>query len=157
MPVSLRLTTRDVVVLQALSLKVRLFGLRQIADAIWSGHVANARRRMRRLVTAGLVRREVAPAQPLPDLTGPVFEWRPGDGDPNAGRISFRLKGRWKYQALRPTVVYLPTEATIEHFGGRPHHNEISTQVTHDLGVSAVWLWFTFTLRNLPVPGGARI
>ena len=142
MPASLRLTERDVVVLQALSLKVRLFGLRQIADAIWFGHVANARRRMRRLVTAGLVYRQITPAQPLPELTGPVFEWQPGDREPNAGQISFRLKNRWKYQALRQTVVYLATENTVEHFGGRPHHHQISTQVTHDLGVAAVWLWF---------------
>lgn len=137
---SWKLTERDVVVLQALSLKVRLFSLRQIADVFWCWHVANARRRLRRLIAAGLVRRDVAPAQPLPEMTGPVFAWQPGDGPPNAEQISFRLKTRWKYRALRPTVVYLPTESTVEHFGGRPHHHQISTQVTHDLGVAAIWL-----------------
>jgi hypothetical protein len=37
----------------------------------------------------------------------------------------------------------------VEHFGGRRHHHEISAQVTHDLGVAAVWLWFQVNAPTL--------
>jgi len=139
---TLSLTSRDLTILEALSLRVRLVGLRQLADALWFGHIANTRRRLRRLVAAGLIRRDAAPARPLPEIVAPVCTWQPGTPEPDAGQVSFCLRSRWAYTALRPTVVYLPTEKTMEHFGGRLHHRQISTQVTHDLGVAAIWLWF---------------
>lgn len=146
---SLSLTQRDLVVLESLSLRIRLIGLRQIADALWFGHVANARRRLRQLVAVGLIRREVVPAIPLPELTGPVCTWQPGSPQPDSGQVSFCLRSRWRQRAMRPTVVYLPTGPTVEHFGGRLHHRQISTQVTHDLGVSGVWLWFRVNAPDL--------
>ncbi len=138
----LHLTTRDRLVLEALSLRVRLIGLRQLADALWFGQIANARRRMKRLTVAELVRRETALARPLPDMHAPVCQWQPGQAEPDAGEVSHRLQTRWRYSALRTTVVYLPTEFTVSYFGGRQRHGPLTTQVTHDLGVTAIWLWF---------------
>lgn len=134
-------TDRDVIVLRALSLQVRLFGQRQLADALWAGDIANARRRLHRFVELGLLQRNVVMARPLPELLGPVCVWQPGKDDPDISQIAFRLQSRWRYRALRSTVIFLPTENTVNHFGGR-NKAVMSAQVSHDLGVSEVWLWF---------------
>lgn len=134
-------TPRDLVVLQALSLRVRLFGQRQLAESLWGGDVANARRRLRRYVQLGLVRRHVVMARPVPELLSPVHAWRPGQKDPDASQIAFELQRRWRYRALRSTVIFLATETTLNHFGGRSRQL-IPAQVSHDLGVAEVWLWF---------------
>lgn len=137
----IQFTDRDFTVLRALSLQVRLFGQRQLADSLWAGDIANARRRLHRFVEMGLIRRSVVMARPLPELLRPVFVWQPGQEDPDVSQIAFQLQSRWRYRALRSTVIYLPTEITVNHFGGR-NKALMSTQVSHDLGVSEVWLWF---------------
>jgi len=112
-------TDRDLTVLQALSLRVRLFGQRQLAETLWHGDIANARRRLRRFVELGLVERKAVFSRPLPELLGPVFQWQPGQREPDAGEIAFKLQSRWRYQALRSTVVFTPTQIVVDHFGGR--------------------------------------
>ena len=76
-----RFTDRDFTVLRALSLQVRVFGQRQLADALWAGDIANARRRLHRFVEMGLIQRSVVMARPLPELLSPVFVWQPGKDD----------------------------------------------------------------------------
>ncbi|HBE71968.1 MAG TPA: hypothetical protein DDW52_27835 [Planctomycetaceae bacterium] len=134
-------TDRDLTVLRALSLQVRLFGQRQLAAALWAGDVANARRRLKRFVDLGLLQRNIVLARPLPDLLSPVFVWQPGDENPDASQIAFQLQSRWRYRALRSTVIFLPSDIIVNHFGGRKKA-VMSAQVSHDLGVSEVWLWF---------------
>ncbi|MCA9150047.1 MAG: hypothetical protein KDA92_12130 [Planctomycetales bacterium] len=132
---------RDLLVLRGLSLQVRLLGQRQLADSLWHGDIANARRRLRRFADLGLVERHVVLARPLPELLSPVAQWRPGQPEPDAGQVAFELQRRWKYRALRSTVVYVPTKAIVEHFGGHAKR-PLATQVSHDLGVAAIWLWY---------------
>lgn len=140
-------TDRDLIVLKALSLQVRLFGQRQLAEALWDGDVANARRRLRRFAELGLAERCVVLARPLPEIIGPVFAWQPGQVDPDAGQVAFKLQSRWRYQALRSTVCFLPTEKCVNHFGGRSKAL-IPAQVSHDLGVAEVWLWYWLNLPD---------
>ena len=52
---TLHFTDRDRELLQALAQRVRLFSQRQVADHLWNGELANARRRLKRLQQAGLV------------------------------------------------------------------------------------------------------
>jgi hypothetical protein len=147
MSVFTQFNDRDTTVLRAMSLQVGLFGQRQLADSLWFGDVANARRRLRRFHELGLVSRYVVMARPLPELLSPVFAWQPGAEEPDAGQIAFQLQSRWRYRALRSTVVYLPTERTVNQFGGR-RKTLISSQISHDLGVSQVWLWFWCNYPN---------
>ena len=137
---SLQLRQRDMVVLEALALRVRVLGQRQAADAFWSGHIANTRRRLQQLVTEGLLTRAFVPARPLPEILQPIVRWQPGQPMPDANRISNQLQSRWKFRSLRPTVVYFPTEKTILQFGGRNRSQNKTTQITHDLGVTATWI-----------------
>jgi hypothetical protein len=87
----IRFSARDLTVLQALSLQVRMFGQRQLADTLWHGDVANARRRLRRFVAHGLLERQLAFARPLPELLGPVSQWQPGLPEPDPGAGCLRL------------------------------------------------------------------
>lgn len=134
------LRQRDLVVLEALALRVRVLGQRQAADAFWFGHVANTRRRLQQLVDEGLLDRSIVPAQPLPEIIQPIVRWQPGQPTPDANHVSFQLQSRWRFRSLRPTVIYFPTEKTILQFGGRIRSNNKTTQVTHDLGVTATWI-----------------
>lgn len=138
---SLSLVARDQLVLAGLGQYVRLLGQRQLADAFWGDDIANARRRLRKYVEMGWIERHTLLARPLPEMLAPVVQWQPGQAEPDAGEVSFRLQSRWRYAALRSTVVYTPTKALVEHFGGslkRP----LAAQASHDLGVAAIWLWY---------------
>ncbi len=139
---TVRIGQRDLVLLEALALRVRLLGQRQIADALWSSHLANARRRLSRLAEDGLLVKQIVPARPLPEFYDPVVRWQPGQQPPHFGAIAYQLQNRWKFRALRPTVVYFPTAQTVTQFGGGDRSRSMVTQVTHDLGVTAVWLRF---------------
>ena len=52
---SLRLHRRDLLLLEALALRIRLVGQRQAAESFWAGHLANARRRLTQLVQTGFL------------------------------------------------------------------------------------------------------
>ena len=75
---SLHLHRRDLLLLEALALRIRLVGQRQAAEAFWAGHLANARRRLTQLVQTGFLIRAIVNAQPLPELLTPVLRWQPG-------------------------------------------------------------------------------
>jgi hypothetical protein len=72
--------------LRALVFKVRLFSVTQVACHWWPGvkgpQLANARRRLRKLERAGVIRMITVQAAPLPTMTQPVLVWRPGEPDP---------------------------------------------------------------------------
>lgn len=136
----LQLRRRDLALLEALALRVRLIGQRQAADAFWHGHCANTRRRLSQLVSNGMLKKGVVNTQPLPEIIEPVVRWQPGQPAPDVGHVAYQVQHRWKFRALRPTVVYFPTVKTITQFGGSERSQTKLTQITHDLGVTAVWL-----------------
>ena len=136
----LRLRNRDMVLLEALALRIRIISQKQAAEAFWECHIPNARRRLKQLTGAGFLKRASAPAQPLPEMIQPILRWQPGQDFPNANRVSHRLKQRWKFRALLPTVVYFATKRTTLQFGGKTRSQNKVTQVTHDLGLTATWI-----------------
>ncbi len=141
MNASMHFVPRDLTVLKAFAFKVRVFGQRQLAESFWSGDLANARRRLRRFASVGLVAKSSLMVRPLPDMLSPVCTWKPGYPKPDCSAVSFQLQSRWRFRALRSTVVYRATPLLIDHLGGQ-QKSMVSTQVSHDLGVAAVWLWF---------------
>ncbi len=146
---AMRLRQRDLTLLEALALRVRLISQRQAADAFWHGHAANARRRLSQLASCGMVTRNVVNAQPLPEIIEPVVRWQPGLASPDADRVAYQLQTRWRFRALRPTVVYFPTPKTVLQFGGNERSQTKLTQITHDLGVTAVWLRYASQDSNM--------
>lgn len=135
------LTERDQRLLLAMLLKVRLLSLRQIAAAWWQGEIANARRRLKRLIAGELLLPLTVAARTLPAFSGPTLVWKPGDPTPDFGRIAHLFQSRWRRRAVRPTKAYIATPKAAQLLGGRGADQlKHPAQATHDLGVAAVWL-----------------
>lgn len=141
MNAALMLTARDCELLQALSICVRLFSQRQILMHWWHGDAANARRRLTRLAQAQWLQQKCVLARPIPRLTAPLINWRPGDPEPDCGQVAWRCQSRWRKLPPRPSVAWIVTERAAQRWGGINRGSlKHPAQATHDLGVSAVWL-----------------
>lgn len=135
------ITGRDRELLQALTLKVRLFSLRQIAEHWFGQDVANARRRLRQLELAGLLQRVTLAARPTPPLFEPIVVWQPGNAAPDFGRAAWQIESRWHDRPVRHCATYIATAKTANAFGGKARGElKRPLQATHDLGVAAIWL-----------------
>ena len=139
----MQLTARDLEIVRTLSLKVRIFSLRQLASSWWKPTKVgqdNARRRLLAVCDAGLLECTEVMARPLPAIEAPVVTWRPGEPEPDLGSASWLLQSRWT-EPPRQTTVYLATKKGANRYGA-PRRGELkhSLQATHDLGVSEVYL-----------------
>lgn len=139
----LTLTPRDDEILDALSLRVRMLSLPQIARNWWSGaeHPQSAARdRLDRLVHHGWLSRTRALARQLSPFAAPQVVWSSGRWVPEFGPIAWRLRQRWSGPASIVTV-YLATSRTARRFGGRRRdHIARPFQMAHDLGTAEMFL-----------------
>lgn len=132
----------------ALTHKVRLLSLAQIARTWWNpspAGVANARKRLTVLTGNNtlspdhfMLRLHVNAHSEL-ILGGPLFSWNPGELTPDFGALSYRLQSRWT-EAIKPTTIYIATEKAARHFGGFGGKLRRPLQVTHDLHVAQIYL-----------------
>lgn len=142
----MQITDRDRAILLALTHKVRLLSLPQIARTWWNeteAGLTNTRKRLN-LLAAGptpLVRKLQVNAHPELDLVEPLFIWSPGEPDPHFGALSYRLKSRWK-DAPKPTTVFIATQSAVRQFGGWGGKLKRPLQVTHDLHLSQIYLLY---------------
>lgn len=143
---SVQLTNRDREILVALTHKVRLLSLEQIARTWWSNSsfgIENARKRLALLSDPAanpyVMQRMKLNAHPELTLNSPIFRWRPGDFTPPFGALSYRLKKRWN-QAIKSTTVYIATERGARYFGGFGGKLRRPLQATHDLHVAQIYL-----------------
>lgn len=91
-------TDRDNEILDALTCRVRLFSLEQLAAAWWAGATApavHARRRLSALVKSGWLYSTHVHAGPMLSLTEPLEAWLPGNPTPDLGGLARRLAERW--------------------------------------------------------------
>src|SRR5262245_43687409 len=102
----LTLTQRDEEMILALCQRVRLFNLRQVAEHWWRSETANARRRLKQLVEAGLIHRIEVGARTLPELTQPVLTWRPGSDSPDFDAAAYQLQRRWQSLPVRTCTAF---------------------------------------------------
>ena len=143
---TLRITGRDREILHSLCIAVRLFSQNQIASYWFGGDRANARRRLKRLASEGLVLRIAVRARTLPQLNQPVASWQCGQPAPSFAQVSNALRQRWKRNAVRTCTCFVATNEATRLFGGRGVGElKKPAQAGHDLGVSQVWLRFAAT------------
>lgn len=145
------LTERDRAILEALTVKVRLFSLDQVAGAWWdrtATGAANARRRLARLRQMGLVEPWRVNAHPLLSLDSPVASWSPGDPVPDPWQVAYRLQSRWQ-EAPKQTAVWVASKRAINQFGGAGRRLMHPLQATHDLHVSGIYLRLLASNREL--------
>ncbi len=147
----MRLTTRDLEILDALARKVRAFTVGHVAHGWWRQTRApamHARRRLAQLVRAGYLKEIIVHAYPMLALSGPVVSWREGLPAPEFAPLAWKLQCRWTTAAPQPAEVVLATKATNELFGGPTSRPRFSSHhATHDLHVSEVFLIY---LRTRP-------
>lgn len=139
----LLLTSRDGELLDALSLRVRMLTLAQIARTWWSDSEypqLAAHERLDRLVHAGWLYRTRGRAHCLAPFAAPHVVWSAGHWIPEFGPIAWRLRQRWSGPAV-PVTIYLATARTARRFGGR-RRDRIARpfQIAHDLGTAEMFL-----------------
>ena len=139
------ISTRDLEIIEALSVRVRMLALSDLAGAWWNPGISgrkNAAKRLSRLTRAGLLRRVDVLAQPMLSLGSPEYAWFPGDKPTAFGPLSWRLQSRWSGHPRR-TAVYIATARAIDLYGGgTPGTIKNLCQVTHDLHLGAVFLTY---------------
>src|SRR5713226_9334633 len=151
MPVGCLLTKRDLEILDALTRRVRILSLPQIARTWWPGSANGPRvaeNRLRILVAEGLLHIERAPAHPEIQLDGPVASWELEKLAPDFGAVSYRLKARWREHPILTTCVSASKTAAdrIGGYGGRPAR---AVERTHDLHMAQVYLFYRIHYPDL--------
>lgn len=124
-----------------LSLHSRVIGQRQTSHHWYNDDDANCRRRMKQLVAQGLLMKTTVRARPIPPLDAPLIRWQPSQPVPAFSKVAYQCQKRWKTRHLQNCVVYFASAKTAQMFGGRAR-GEIrkEMQVTHDMGVTQIWL-----------------
>ncbi len=137
---------RDIKILEALALRVRLLSLGQIARAFFDGNAKGARRRMTQLAKANFVKPVRILARATPRQQQPIFVWELSQPQPRFQAIVVQLRSRWLAAPTRMTTVYLQGQATAKLFGakaiGKLRH---VFQASHDLGFAETFLLFLAT------------
>lgn len=137
----LRLTDRDEEIVRSLAVYVRLLSQRQTSDHWFEGDDSNARRRLKHLQGLGLIQKVTVRARSLPPIERPLISWQPGEATPDCGQAAYQCRQRWQLRHVRTCTAYIATKQAAQWFGGC-RRGEITKdlQVTHDLGVTQVWL-----------------
>ncbi|MBX3323914.1 MAG: hypothetical protein KF757_13090 [Phycisphaeraceae bacterium] len=145
-PALLRLTDRDEEVLVTLATKVRLMTLDQIVRTWWGRTPAStatrtASRRLLRLVSSGHLATMRRPARSELRLTAPLAVWKPGR--PKPAFASLAQVGRSRLRGpVRSTRIYLASPGTARRICGVTTRPPRLGEVTHDLHVATVFLYF---------------
>ncbi len=142
------LTDRDAEILDALTLRVRVLSIPQIARTWWPDAAEPeraARTRLKALETEGLVHRFSLLAHPEIELTQPVFAWnmiyvptQKSFASEFSG-ISWRLRCRWSESPHAIPAVIASTRAA-NLFSGHGGRYPRAAEHTHDLHLSQVFL-----------------
>jgi len=142
MPLEVGLTKRDREILDTITVRVKLLSIPQIARTWWGKSAdpeGNARKRIRQLEDAGLLRAISIFAHPEILFAGPVATWTPGQPAPDAGEISYRLQSRWQLPYI-PTSAVVATRKAANHFGGYGERLPRDAEQNHDLHLAGVYL-----------------
>lgn len=136
------LAPRDHAILDALTQRVRVLGIRQIAMhwfAAAADPIRAASRRLQVLAERGLVERFWMPARPTPALSEPLVRWKPGGPAPPFNELARALAGRWTLPAGRVACV-IATRAAGNWLGGDGGRRPRRSEVSHDLLLGALYL-----------------
>lgn len=146
-------TARDTSLIAALCGPVRGFSWEQVRTW-WPGFETDtasgrraALRRLSLLIERGLLVRHRFSARPTLWLTEPMACWSPQESPCDFDKLARRLAKRWQAPPVT-TSVYRATRRAVNLFGGVLRHRPApGYQVSHDLGLSAVYLHY---LRSRP-------
>ncbi len=141
---SMNLTQRDIEILEALTLKIRLFTLDQLGRTWWAdtkNPIQSARSRLTQLATVGLVDGYSVMAHPELELTEPICVWTLDKADPDFGAVSYQLQSRWKEVPVQ-TAVFGATKKAGNQFGGVGGRRSRAVETSHGIHMSQVYLFY---------------
>lgn len=136
------LSDRDTAILTVLTRRVRVLAEYQLARQWWSHAAdppASARKSLRRLVDAGLLREGVGMAHPMLPMTSPVLSWSPDTPMPDSESGSYRLQSRWKL-GRQSTRWYAATQSAGSLMGGFGGRAPRASELTHDIHLAELYL-----------------
>lgn len=149
---------RDEALLETLVFKVRLLSAPLIADAWWSDSakpLMHARRRLRQLIDAKLIEHTHVLASPMLPMEAPLHCWQPGAPEPDCEALGYALQSRWGDEPPRRVGVFVAAKKAVYQYGGRGKGGlRQRLQATHDLHLSAVYLYY---LRTDPAVAAAWV
>ena len=128
-------------IVDALAYRVRVFLKRQLygLGPRSKAFPRNFRRVLRELREHDLIRQLTVLARPVPQIAGPLIRWRPGDDAPDFAAIQYQAEKRNR-EAVEPVTVFLGTARLANILGGTCGGPLDQHAVTHDIGVSSVFL-----------------
>lgn len=135
--------SRDLEIVETLTRRVRLFSIEQIAAGWWRGGppLRLVRRRLRRMVAAGLLQRSVVNAHPLLPLTKPLARWEPGGRPPDFAAVSLCARKRWA-EIPTPQEVYFAGPLAANLFGSTAGSLPPMIHRDHDLLLAQVYVLY---------------
>jgi len=147
------LTPRDRALLDALTHRVRVLTLDQVAREWWQGSRQAAQARVRALAGAGWIRSLDLLAHPLVELEGPAATWSPKCPRPAFQKLAYQLASRWKLPPVVHRALIATKQASVRlagHGGRAPRPAE----ATHDIHLGQVYLGL---LRATPGPASTWV
>lgn len=134
--------SRKTFLLDALAYRVRVISWPQLLDlGPRSGsYERSLRRLLQRLEAARLIRRLTVLARPAPVIEEPLFRWGPGGPAPDCYAIQYQAEKR-NVRPVQAVTVFLGTERLANVLGGTCGGKLNHHAVTHDLGVTATYLY----------------
>jgi hypothetical protein len=142
--INFELTKRDHDILDVLVHQVRLLTVSQLGRTWWSGTKfasKSAQARMRQLEVAGLIEVFSVLAHVEIPLYAPVAVWRLGEAPPDFGGVAYQLQHRWHRIPVQQTSCVVATSVAATHFGGQGGRRPRESEQTHDIHMSAVYLF----------------
>lgn len=139
-------TSRDIQIVEALTLKTRVMTLDQIARLWWpksKNGASDAKKRILKLRKAGCIERYQINTHPIISMVSPVTQWRPNLEVPDFSSVAWKLKQRW-ILTHTPTWVFVATRRAANLFGSFGGKLKDPLQVTHDIHLSEVYLKYSF-------------
>ena len=132
-------TYRDLDIIEALTRRIRLITAIEIARIWWpSSSPSRPRRRIRRLVEAGLMTKTRVNAHPAFEVVRPTVKWKPGRPHPNLDRVAKKVQSRWN-QPARPVTVYAASRLAANLWGSSAGRLPNRTHWDHDLLLARVY------------------
>jgi len=136
-------TQRDLDIVETLTRRLRLLDTEQIERIWWpdGGSLRLVRRRLRRLVEAGLLATTIANVHPSLRPDRPLVAWQPGQEEPDFWQLSIAARARWSKPSV-PKELYYTTRLAANLFGSSPVGDPHFTRRDRDLLLGEVYVFY---------------
>ncbi|MCA9013666.1 MAG: hypothetical protein KDB01_28135 [Planctomycetaceae bacterium] len=137
------LAWRDFELTTTLTRKTRLMSLQQVNASFWPFHASRrqCRRRLAQLEENCWLKRATILAHPPLKADQPLYQWAPGDDDPDSEEIAEACQSRWACPAI-PTDVIVASEKAANLMGSTACGLPRPEQWNHDLHLSQVFVMY---------------